>query len=224
MKMRMRLRLVVVEFVVSLLAIPCFGVSTYKGLLPGFSTRNDVEKTLGSPVREISNLVFEYSVLASEGKLLVEYRAPGNIVERIERTFVNPISRAALVRALKLSEEPEDKGVNKEGHLVEYFNDMKTLALTHISDTADSGVISIGYYSLQLFAAGLDRARNPMVQFDPANCQDVYQWAMNERDVAKRSKNVLRHQDILEIQILAQRGECEKARKQAESYKQKFHP
>lgn len=218
----MRSRFAIAVLVLPLFVLPCFSVSTYKGLLPGFSTRSDAEKMLGSPVRTVSALVFEYAVSASEGTLMVEYRASGSIIERIERTFNAPLVRAALVRALKLPEAPEDKGVNKAGQLMEYFNDQKTLVLTHVTDTAESGVISLGYYSLQLFAAGLERARNPLVQFDPAQCQDVYLWASQERDAARRSKNVLRHQEILEIQILAQRGECEKARKQAADYKQKY--
>jgi len=200
----------------------CFGVSTYMGLQPGRSSKNEVEKIFGQPIRSIGTNMFEYALPKVSVKIYVEFRANDYIVERIERRFEKPVSRAAIIRSLNLPENPEEKGTLKEGNLVEYFGDIKTLALTYASAESGSGVISIGYYSMELFERSLEKARNPLVQFDPASCRDLYYWAQAEQDVAKRSKNVSRRQAILEISILSQRGECEKARSLAATYKERF--
>lgn len=201
---------------------PGFGVSTYMGLQPGLSTRADAEKVLGNPVQSLSATLFEYKLPSGSGKIFIEYRSKDFVVDRIERQFIKPVSRAALIRSLKLPESPEEKRLNKEGKLEEYFGDVLSLALTYASAEPNSGVISIGYYSMQLFALSLDMARNPQVQFDPSACRDLYFWAQTEKDIAKRSKNTTRHQAILEILILSQRGECEKAQSLAASYKERY--
>lgn len=201
--------------------VPAAAVSTYKGLQPGKSTRADVERTLGQPVRALSATQFEYAVSDGPGSVLVEFR--GNaVVDKIERRFTRPVSRAAMLRSLGLPETPEEQGTNREGKLVEYFGDVKTLALTCASGETRSGVMSVGYYSMELYEAGLGQARNPTVQFDPAACRDLYFWAQAERDVAKRAKNVVRHQAVLEIQINAQRGECTKAQGLVAKYKESY--
>ena len=204
-----------------LAGVPAAAVSTYKGLQPGKSTRADVERTLGQPVRTVSATLFEYSLADGPGSILVEFR-PDAVVDRIERRFVKPVSRTALLRSLGLPETPEEKGTNREGKLVEYFGDVKTLALTYASAEPRSGIISVGYYSMELFERGLGKARNPVVQFDPAACRELYYWSQGERDAAKRAKNVGRHQAILEIQIMAQRGECTKAQSLAAKYKESY--
>lgn len=201
---------------------PCYGVSTYMGIQPGLSTRADVEKAFGQPTRSIEPTLFEYNLAGVSGKIFVELRAKDFVVDRIERHFAKPVSRAALIRSLNLPENPDEKGTSKEGKLIEYFGDIKTLAFTYASGDARSGIVSVGYYSMELFERSLDRARNPQVQFDPSACRDLYFWAQTERETAKRSKNVGRHQAVLEISILSQRGECEKARTLAESYKERY--
>jgi hypothetical protein len=72
---------------------------------------------------------------------------------------------------------------------------------------------------MELYEHGLEKARNPTVQFDPAACRELFTWAQGERDAAKRAKNVGRHQAALEIQIMAQRGDCAKARDLTRQYK-----
>ena len=196
---------------VLLLAGPAGAISTYKGLQPGKSTRADVEQTLGRPVRALGATLFEYALSDGPGSIVVEFRGSG-VVERIERRFPRPVSRAALLRSLALPDSAEEHGFDKDGKLIEYFGDVKSLALAYAGAQARSGIVSVGYYSMELYESGLTKARNPTVQFDPSACRDVYFWAQGERDVAKRSKNTVRHQAVLEIQILAQRGECVKAK------------
>jgi hypothetical protein len=189
---------------------------------PGLSSRADVKSLFGQPVQNISPTLFEYKLPNGSGKIYVEFRAKDFVVDRIERLFAKPVSRSALIRSLNLTENSDEKGTNKEGKLVEYFGDIKTLAFTYASGETGGGVVSLGYYSMELFEQSLDKARNPQVQFDPAACRELYVWALTERDAAKRSKNVGRHQAILEISILAQRGECEKAQTLAADYRGRY--
>jgi len=197
-------------------------ISVYMGIQPGLSTQDDVNKILGQPIKAISATTFEYTLPSSTGKIFIDFRADSPIVNRIERHFLKPISRSALIKSLNLPENAEEKGKTKEGKLIEYFGGVKLLSLNYASGETSSGVISLIYYSMEAFEGGMDKARNPQVQFDPSACRDLYFWAQTERDVAKRSKNVGRHQAILEISILSQRGECEKAQSLAASYKEKY--
>lgn len=200
----------------------CFAVSTYKGLQPGRSTRADVEKAFGQPLGAISESIYEYRVAESGGKLFVEYRSGTQVIERIERQFAKPISRAALLRSLNLSAQPEENGVSKEGKLQEFFGDIKTLVLTYASKETNSGVISLGYYSMELFEKSIGSARNPQVQFNPTDCRDIFLWAQSEKELAKRSKDIARYQAILELLIIAQRGDCDNARSLHANYKQRY--
>ncbi|MFN7949667.1 MAG: vWA domain-containing protein [Blastocatellia bacterium] len=63
---------------------------------------------------------------------------------------------------------------------------------------------------------------NPRAEYDPAACRDVFNWALTEREAAKKAGNPARLQSLLEIQIAAQRGECEKARQLQAQYRQQF--
>ena len=198
-------------------------ISTYKGLQPGKSTRAEVDRALGAPVRSVSATVFEYALSGAPGSILVEFRS-GDVVDRIERRFPKPISRGALLRSLGLPDAPEDQRTDHDGKLVEYFGDVKSLALTYAGAEPASGVVSVGYYSMERYERGLEQARNPTMQYDPAACRDLYSWAQVERDAAKRSKNVVRHEAILEIQIMAQRGDCAKARELTSKYKTAYPP
>jgi len=67
-----------------------------------------------------------------------------------------------------------------------------------------------------------DVEANPRAEYDPNACRDIYNWAMTEREAAKKSGNPSRLQTLLEIQIAAQRGDCAKARQLQASYRQQF--
>lgn len=201
---------------------PCFAISVYMGIQPGLSTREDVNKILGQPINTVSETTFEYALPSGSGKIFIEYRADSSIVDRIERYFLKPVSRAALVKSLSLPETAEEKEKTKEGKLVEYFGGAKVLSLNYASDAESGGVKSLCYYSFEMYDRMLNRARNQEVRFDPAACRDIYFWAQSEREIAKRSKDVIRHQTILEILIVSQRGECEKVRALAATYKERY--
>jgi len=68
-----------------------------------------------------------------------------------------------------------------------------------------------------------DVQKNPRAQYDLNSCRDVANWAFTERDTAKRAGNPTLLQAILEIQIAAQRGDCQNAHRLQDSNKQRFH-
>ena len=62
----------------------CFAQSSYKGLTPGRSTRADVERVLGRPVKSVSATLVEYRPQPMTSKIFVQYRGGAPVVERIE--------------------------------------------------------------------------------------------------------------------------------------------
>lgn len=201
-----------------LAAEPAGAVSTYKGVQPGKTTRAEVEKIFGQPRRALSGTLFEYALTDGPGELLVEYREAG-VVNRLERQFPRAISRAALRQALELPEAAEATAT-RDGKLVEYFGDIKTLALSYTAADTTSGVISLGYHSMESFAKLVDKAHNPTVSFNPAACRDLYAWA--QREVRQSGLKPVRKAQIYEIMTTAQRGECTAARKTLEGYTKQY--
>lgn len=68
-----------------------FGQATYMGLTAGKSTRADVERVLGQPVKELSKTLVEYNSPEADTKLFVQYsdESPAAVAERIELTCFN---------------------------------------------------------------------------------------------------------------------------------------
>jgi hypothetical protein len=66
--------------------VTAYGQTSYKGLTPGQSTRADVERGLGQPIKDVSKTLVEYKSPGAESKLYVQYRdgSPAAVVERIE--------------------------------------------------------------------------------------------------------------------------------------------
>jgi hypothetical protein len=128
----------------------CFAQSSFQEITPGSSTRADVAKVFGRPVRSISPTIVEYAPPQGVAKVEVEYRNGSEIVERIEVYFLKPLSRPALVQQFGLP-QAADKKANAGGALVEYFGGASLLALTYASTEPSSGISHIGYYSRELF-------------------------------------------------------------------------
>lgn len=141
----------------------CLAQSSFQELTPGSSTRADVARVFGRPVRSISPTIVEYAPPQGIAKVEVEYRNGSEIVERIEVYFLKPLSRPALVQQFGLA-QAADKKASADGALVEYFGGASLLALTYSSAEPSSGISHIGYYSRELFqkASGItSRASQP---------------------------------------------------------------
>lgn len=215
---RARVRRLVLLLLVG--ASPAFAVSVYKGIQPGKSTRADVTAVFGEPSSQTGRIL-EYAIPSAEGRLLIEYAEGEPLVDRIERVFPRPVPRSALMKALGLPDQPEEREVRK-GQLIEYFGGLKVLSLVHVGEDTASRVTSLNYFSLELYDRMLGRARNLTVQYDPAACRDLYFWSQGERETARRAKDTARHQAVLEIQIVSQRGDCDKANALASAYRKRY--
>ena len=128
----------------------CLGQSSFQEITPGSSTRTDVARVLGQPVRSISPKLIEYAPPQGIAKVEVEYRNGSEIVERIEVYFVRPLSRQAVIQQFALPQVAEKKASTGSA-LVEYFGGASLLALTYASADATSGISRIGYYSRDVF-------------------------------------------------------------------------
>src|SRR5688500_2273659 len=62
-----------------LIAATAAAQTSYQGLTPGVSTRSDVERVFGQPVRSISNSLSEYT-----GKIYVQYGKNTAFADRID--------------------------------------------------------------------------------------------------------------------------------------------
>jgi hypothetical protein len=109
-------RLLMTIIFVTLSCVVCFGQSSYKGLTPGKSTKPDVERILGQPVKNVSQTLVEYKSPEAELRLYVQYRdeSPAAIVERMEAVcLINLSVRDECIAARK----------KFQGHLGEVLSD-----------------------------------------------------------------------------------------------------
>src|SRR5947207_15179917 len=101
----------------------CFGQSSFQEITPGATTRKDVEKALGQPVRTISAARFEYKAPAGSAKVEVEYVGGSFLAERMQVYFLKAISRSALIPKLSLPQPPETNTANADGKLSMAFGE-----------------------------------------------------------------------------------------------------
>ena len=64
--------------------VTCFAQSSFMGLTPGQSTRAEVERVLGQPVKKVSETLIEYRPQPMTSKVYVQYRKDAAVIERIE--------------------------------------------------------------------------------------------------------------------------------------------
>ena len=127
----------------------CFGQSSFKGLTPGKSTKEDVERVLGRPVRQLSETLSEYKSRGTE-QIFVQYIDRSAEVARIEATYPEAIERSSVLGSVNLPARSMGWQVNSKNRLEEYFA-APCVVLTYVGSDASSGVSRIGYYSRQLF-------------------------------------------------------------------------
>jgi hypothetical protein len=141
-----------------------FGQSSFQEITPGQSTRADVARVLGQPVRTVSATRFEYNPPAGIANVEVEFDAGSTLVKRLEVYFLKPVSRPALIKQFNLPQQADAKTTDAERKLVEYFGDPSLLAMTYTSADPGTGVSRISYYSRGSFEsiiASIPGARRP---------------------------------------------------------------
>lgn len=127
----------------------CVGQTAFHGLTPGKSTKADVEKALGRPVRQLSETLSEYKSQGTE-QIFVQYLGGSAGVVRIEVTYPEAIERSSVLGTVNLAVRSMGWQINSKQRLEEYFSPA-CVVLTYVGADTSSGVSRIGYYSRQLF-------------------------------------------------------------------------
>ena len=135
----------------------CLGQTAFMQLRPGTSTRSDAERVLGQPVKRLSETFFEYRPQQSRQKVFVQYGRGSAIILRLESRFDQPLDRSVLINLLGIEQKPDNTKWGPRGNLEEYFGSTKLIILTHETSEATSPVVTVGYYSPELFAVALER-------------------------------------------------------------------
>ena len=150
----------------------CFGQTAYRGLTPGRSTRADVERVLGRPVRVVEEPLFEYGPQRDAQKIYVQYDGETQVADRIELVLASPARRADVIRDLRLRLPLKATAArqNAKGRLEEHFGAPAHVVLTYEGEDAGGEVIRVGFYSPDLFrhAAKARAESTPADQSRPA--------------------------------------------------------
>ncbi len=136
--------------------VSALGQASYRGLTPGKSTRAEVARALGQPLRKVSPTLSEYKSNKKTEQTFVQYRPDSAIVERIEKIYSDTVDRSVMLRTLNLPPQPTAAQPNSKGRLEEYFP-TAAVVLTYGGAEITSGVKSVGYYSRELFESAASR-------------------------------------------------------------------
>jgi hypothetical protein len=152
-----------------LLPVFSYAVTIYQGIQPGKTTKDEVSGILGKPAKEINSSTFEYPPQTGTEKIVIEYKMGEStpIVDTIEVYFPKPIVKPALVKAMKLSEDPSSQKENPEGKLQEYYGSTKSLILTYQGKETKSGVKTVSYLSRERFESMSKDTANKTEELKP---------------------------------------------------------
>lgn len=131
-----------------------YAATSYLGIRPGESTREEAEAVLGEPAKEIDQTTFAYKPSQKNTEaVIVEYKQAGSklVCDKIDVQFVTAISKGKFVAALSLPEIPQFERVADGGKLEEYYGAPNSIILVYNGDTADSKVARLSYFSLDKF-------------------------------------------------------------------------
>ncbi|MEX2272467.1 MAG: PAN domain-containing protein [Vicinamibacterales bacterium] len=143
-------RTLVLVSVLLLAAAPGRAQSRFRDLTPGVSTRDEVARALGAPVRNVSKSLVEYPAPEGMARVEVEFDNAG-VAQRIEVHLDPPVTRRALSASYGLSGSDARKA--RGGKLVEYFAGEALVSFTYGSEAEASGVASVGHFSRRAFSA-----------------------------------------------------------------------
>lgn len=144
-----------------------YAATSYLGIRPGESTREEAEAVLGEPAKEINQTTFAYKPSQKNTEaVIVEYKPAGSklVCDKIDVQFVTAISKGKFVTALSLPEEPRFERVADGGRLEEYYGSENSIILIYKGDSADSKITRLSYLSLDKFESlvkGLEGEQKP---------------------------------------------------------------
>lgn len=143
----------------------CRGQSSYKGLTPGKSSRAEVERVLGRPVKEHSKTLIEYGPQQLTGRIYVQYRTASAVVERIElvcgleSSTCDDFTQSLNLRLPSQSET----GTSKDGKWTMLYGAPHFIVLIGGSTDTTSGQDStsrVAFYSRELYEAEFVRVED----------------------------------------------------------------
>lgn len=126
------------------------GQTAFREVVPGQSVRQEVERRLGQPVREVSATLVEYAGGTELDRIFVQYRRDSVVVERVEAVYPSGQDRAQVLVSLSLGSGPSHQQVNSRGRFEEYFAPA-AIVLTYAGADSLGAVTRVGYYSRGLF-------------------------------------------------------------------------
>jgi hypothetical protein len=137
----------------------CIGQSSFQEITPGTSTRDQVNRILGTPLNTDNTIIADHTPPAGLSKLEVVYSRDPNVVNQINIYFPKPISRQALIQKLKLPQQADFMKTGENGMLHEFFGGPAFLFLIYQSAETDSGVTLMVYNSKETFEGILKKFR-----------------------------------------------------------------
>lgn len=138
--------------------INCLGQSSYKGLTPGQSTRADVARVLGQPVKEVSATLIEYRPQPLTGQIFVQYQKGSTVVERIEvlcRLENSTCEDLTKSLNLRLPKKPASEQVGDEKWKSLYGPPLFIVTSGVMADAAGDSLppSRVAFYSRELYEA-----------------------------------------------------------------------
>jgi hypothetical protein len=153
-------------FLVVALSITVAAQASFNGLTPGKSTRPEVERLLGKPVKEHSQTLIEYSPQRATGRIFVQYAPDTAVVERFEFLCRTPTTTCAeLTRLLKLPLSDmafwtASYADDSSGKTVRYYGAPVYLAITVDNESEGSfyslSPARVALYSAELYKTAVD--------------------------------------------------------------------
>jgi len=145
----------------------CVAQTSYKGLTPDKSTRADVERVLGRPVKSVSKTLVEYKSPEEGARLYVQYsdESPTAIVERIELTCFDddevhdkcgPVLNA-IGQLDGVLEDASASTIKQEGRtIIRYFGAPRFM-VWRLSGKGVNAEQRLAYYSQQLYESAVPK-------------------------------------------------------------------
>ena len=146
-----RIRGIVIVAAIALAAPVTHTQSSYRGLTPGTSTRQDVRRVLGNQVQDAGADSDSYPASEGLSSVRVDY-TPDGVIRRIKLTFDQPVTRRTLAASFGL---PATDGHRRTGPgwLMEFFAAPALLGFSYASDTTESGVKALEHFDAASFAS-----------------------------------------------------------------------
>lgn len=159
-----------------LISTTSFGQSSFQGLTPGASTRDEVNRVLGRPVNTDSTIIAEHTPPEGVQKVEVVYARNSDVASQIYIHLPRPVTRRALIQKFELPQQADLREKGENGYLHELFGGQSLLTLVYESADADSGVKLIVYHSKASFDYVLKTFKGEVDL--PPQAQETYSsWA-----------------------------------------------